>query len=168
MTNPVSRLVTAAAMTFMLTIVFVAADQVRRQSPESSLVPLAVSLKVGGDAYDTKAQGSCTHAPQASIYGVASKMWMVRHQSDGRSVQLTFWKPDDGSTAMFSLAVTGKHNVTLSTVRGGQVSGSGVVTLVPSGKGGTFTIDAKDKTGQVIAGTLTCGAFTPLIAEGGD
>jgi hypothetical protein len=95
-------------------------------------------------------------------------MWTVRHREDGRSLQLTLWKPADGSPAMFNLSVKGPQNTTVSTVRGGQVSGSGTVTLAKAGKGGTFTVDARDKAGAPITGTIKCEAFTAAIAEGGD
>jgi hypothetical protein len=127
-----------------------------------------VSLKVGSEVYDTKGQGSCTHAPIAAIYGVRAQMWSVRHEGGGRSVQLTFWKPSDASASMFSLSVSGTKSTSVSTVRGGQVTGSGTVTLAASGKGGTFTVDAKPKSGEAIAGTIKCEAFTPAIAEGGN
>lgn len=163
-----TRVAAATAMAFVFAGALVGADQVRRTSPGSSLVPLEVSLKVGAGAYTGKGQGSCTHAPKASIFGVLSEMWTVRHQEEGRSVQLTLWKPADGSAPMFNLSVSGKTNASISTVRGGQVTGSGTVTLAPSGKGGTFTIDAKGKAGEAIGGTIACEAFTPAIAEGGN
>lgn len=163
-----TRVAAATAMSFVFAVVLVGADQVRRSSPRSSSVTLEVSLKVGAGAYTGKGPGSCTHAPKGSIYGVLSEMWTVRHQEEGRSMQLTLWKPADGSAPMFNLSVSGKTNASISTVRGGQVTGSGTVTLAPSGKGGTFTIDAKGKTGEAISGTLKCEAFTPAIAEGGN
>jgi hypothetical protein len=140
--------------------------QVRRERPAE--VPLEVSLNVAGRQYSAKGLGSCTHAPKASIYDVIAEMWTVRQQGDGGSVQLTLWKPADGSANMFTLAVSGATNTTLSTVRGSEVSGSGKVTLTPAGKGGTLTIDAKSKAGQAIAGTIKCEAFTPHIADGGN
>jgi hypothetical protein len=133
-----------------------------------------VSLKAGGSSYTAHGQGTCTHAPKASIYGVLSEMWSVRHQEQGRSVQLTFWKPTDGSSSMFSLSVNGKTRASVSTVRGKNVSGSatpsgsGSVTFAPAGKGGTFTIDAKAATGEPITGTIRCDAFAAAVAEGGD
>ena len=157
-----------AAVTFTFTIVLASADQVRRQSREPVRVPMEVALKTSGIPYDAKGQGSCTHARQAAIYGVLSEMWSVRHEADGRSMQLTLWKPKDGSAQMFSLSVNGKTNATVTTVRGGQPSGSGTVSLEASGKGGAFTVDAKDKSGTSITGTIKCEAFTPAIAEGGD
>ena len=154
------------AATLMLPVL-TDAEQVR-QRPTEATVAIEVALKAGSTAYDAKAQGSCTHAPKAAIYGVVSEMWTVRHREDGRSLQLTLWKPMDGSTQMFNLSVNGPRNTTVSTVRGGQVSGSGTVTFAKADKGGTFTIDAKDKAGAPITGTIKCEAFTAAIAEGGD
>ena len=156
---------TAAGMAVAAALV--QADQIRRQQGPAQ-VPMEIALKAGGDAYNAKGEGSCTHAPKASIYGTMAEMWTVRHEANGRSVQLTLWKPSDGSANMFSLSVNGAKSVSVSTVRGGQVTGTGTVSMAPSGKGGTFTIDAKARTGEAYTGTITCDAFTPAIAEGGN
>ena len=158
------RVAGAGVIVFALTAAVTGADQVNRRP----IVPLEVSLKAGAASYDVKAQGTCTHAPRAGIYGVLSEQWMVRQEEDNRSVQLVFWKPADGSAPMFSLSLNGKTNMSVSTVRGGQVSGGGTVTFEPSGKGGTFTVDAKAKSGETITGTLKCEAFTRAVSEGGD
>jgi hypothetical protein len=144
------------------------ADQMRRQSSGAAMVPAEVSVKIAGEPYEAKGQASCTHEPKASIYDVAAAMWTVRQESGDRSIQLTLWKPANGSPSMFSLAANGKKNVTVNTVRGSQVVGSGTVTLASSAKGGTFTIDAKTKAGEPVTGTIRCDAFTPAIAEGGN
>ena len=166
MTHRSFRTLSAAASAFMLATALTQADQIRRMGPAQ--VPIDVSLKAGGEVFDAKGQGSCTHAPKASIYGVLSEMWSVTYKTDGRSVQLTLWKPSDGSASMFSLSLTTTKSTTVSTVRGGQVQGNGTVTLAASAKGGTFTIDAKGRTGEAVAGTIKCEAFTPAIAEGGN
>ena len=129
---------------------------------------MEVALKVGNVPYEVKGQGSCTYARQASIYDVLSGMWTVRHEAEGRSFQLTFWKPKDGSRQMFSLSINGKPEATVSTVRGGQLSGSGTVKFEPSAKGGTFSVNAKEKSGGAISGTIKCEAFTPASADGGN
>ena len=128
-----------------------------------------VALKVGGQAYESREPGQCTHAPAASIYSIASEMWSVQQSADGRSLALTLWKPKDGSGDMVTLSVSsGNSSRQLTTVRGGGTpSGSGKVTLAKSGAGGTFTIDAKTGDGAVITGTVTCDAFAPHVAEGG-
>jgi hypothetical protein len=155
-----------SALVVLLTASSLDARQARRSGPAQ--VPVEVNVKGGAETFTTKGDGSCTHAPKASIYNVASEMWMVRHQDGERSVQLTLWKPADGSNAMFSVSLNGARSTTISTVRGGQPSGSGTVTMKPAAKGGTFTIDAKTKEGAAVTGTITCGAFTPAIAEGGN
>jgi hypothetical protein len=141
--------------------------QVRRQGPAQ--VSIEVSLKTGTAPYAAKGPGSCTHAPKASIYNIPAQLWSVRQESGERSVQLTVWKPADGSSVMFSVAVNGPAQRTaISTVRGGQVTGSGTVTLTAAAKGGTFTVDAKTSKGESISGTIKCDAFTPHIADGGN
>jgi hypothetical protein len=83
------------------------------------------------------------------------------------SAQLTMWRSKKDGEETFSLSVYDKKNVAVSTVRGGQATGSGSVTLQPSGRGGTFTIDAKTAAGETLTGTIVCPAFTPATAEGG-
>ena len=155
------------AVLILLSATFANGDPQRRTGGPA-LVPVEISLKVAGQSYDVKGQASCTHAPKASIYNVLSEMWTVRQEQEGQSVQLTLWKPLDGSASMFTLSTGGKKNTSITTVRGGEVSGSGTVTFAPSGKGGTFTIDARGKANDTVAGTITCQAFTPARAEGGN
>ncbi|MDQ3486417.1 MAG: hypothetical protein M3468_01635, partial [Acidobacteriota bacterium] len=138
------------------------------QTNRRATVPLEVSLKVGQGTYAAKGQGTCTYARQAAIYDIRSQQWTARHEEDARSVQLTVWKPVDGSAEMFSLLVNDQSDVNITTVRGGQVSGSGTVKFEPSGKGGTFTVVAKGKAGEPVTGTFKCEAFTAAIAEGGN
>ena len=155
-------------LTLAASSVLVGAEQYRRRPTEGPpAAPVKVALKAGGGAYDSAAPGSCTHAPQAAIYNVASEMWSVRQEAEGRSLTLTLWQPKDGSEAMFTLGVNGPKNVQVSTVRGGDVSGSGSVKFQPSGKGGTFTVNAKTKAGDAITGTIECSAFAAHVAEGG-
>lgn len=128
-----------------------------------------VSLKVGGQAYDSREPGQCSHAPTASIYSVVSEMWSVQQSSEGRSLALTLWRPKDGSGDMVTLSVnSGSASHEINTVRGGgATSGSGKVTFEKSGAGGVFTIAGKTKDGAALSGTIKCDAFAPHIAEGG-
>lgn len=127
------------------------------------------ALKVGGQAYESREPGRCTHAPTASIYSIVSAMWSVQQSAEGRSLALTLWKPKDGTSDMVTLSVSsGGSSHAISTARGGGApSGTGKVTLEKSGPGGAFTIDAKTRDGVVITGTITCDAFAPHIAGGG-
>jgi hypothetical protein len=165
MTSP-NRVSFAVAALAVACSAAVAADQ-RRAPGERPGVAMEVSLKAGGSTLASTEPGTCTHAPKASIYGVMAEMWAARQSSEGRSVQLTLWKPADGSAQLFSLSVNDTQNLTVSTVPQ-QASGSGTVALAPAGKGGTFTIEAKAKSGETIAGTIRCEAFTAAIAEGGN
>ena len=130
---------------------------------------IKVSLKVGGQTYQSSEPGRCTHAPTASIYQIVSEMWSVQQSQEARSLSLTFWKPKDGSGEMVTLSVsTGGSSHEVNTVRGGgATSGSGKVTFAKSGNGGTFTVEAKGKDGAPITGTITCDGFAPHGAEGG-
>jgi hypothetical protein len=145
-----------------------AAGQIRRQAPAAVKIPIQVSLKVGGQAFESSAAGKCTHAPKASIYNVVSELRSVDLTADGRSTNLTWWHPLDGSADMVNLSVAGgSGSHTVSTVKGGQETGSGTVKFEKAGNGGIFTIDAKTAKNVAITGTIKCDSFAPHIAEGG-
>ena len=136
--------------------------------PGESQTPVQVSLSVGGKRFDASASGTCTHAPVASIYQVMAELWTARQSAETGSLNLSLWRPKDGSADMVSLSITsGRSSTNVSTVRGGTVTGSGKVTLAPAGKGGVFTVDAKTADGGAITGTIKCDAFAPHVAEGG-
>jgi hypothetical protein len=143
----------------------------RRAGASADAVQQAVnvSLKVGGQAYQSTGSGKCTHAPVASIYQTVAELWSVQQSADGRSLTMSFWKPKDGSDDMVTLSVSSggtAHQV--NTVRGGgATSGSGKVTFQKSGNGATFTVDAKSGNGAAITGTIQCETFAPHTAEGG-
>jgi hypothetical protein len=129
---------------------------------------MQVSLKVGAQTYESSEPGSCTHAPKASIYDVLAELWSVNQHAGERSVSLTFWKPANGSGEMFNLSVNdGNASNSVNTVRGGTTTGSGKITFEKSGQGGSFTVDAKTRSGTAITGKITCTTFAPHIAEGG-
>jgi hypothetical protein len=128
-----------------------------------------VSLKVGGQTYQSNGPGRCTHAPTASIYQTVAELWSVQQSVEGRSLTMSLWKPKDGSAGMITLSVSsGGTSHQVNTVRGGESpSGSGQVTLQKTGSGGTFTVDAKSDGGAAITGTIQCETFAPHVAEGG-
>ena len=72
------------------------ASEQRRQPPvvEPDWVsPIGVSLTIGDQRYESTAPGKCTHAPVASIYQVMSELWTAQQSQDGRSVNLSLWRP---------------------------------------------------------------------------
>src|SRR5688572_15318997 len=117
---------------------------------------IQVSLSVAGQMYQSGEPGKCTHAPTAAIHNTLSELWSVQQSVQGRSLALTLWKPKDGSAEMVTLSVSvGGSSHDVNTVRGGgATSGSGKVALEKSGAGGTFTVDAKTKSGAAISGTI--------------
>jgi hypothetical protein len=142
-----------------------AADaQARRQGPDQKTVPVTLDLKIGSESVQGSGPGRCTHAPAASIYDVRAQMWTAAYESEGKPVQLTFWRPTDKSPDMFGLQAP---RVNISTVRGGKPNGSGTVTFEPSAKGGIFKIQAKGADGTTVAGSIKCEGFLPHVAEGG-
>lgn len=149
---------------------FVANLGAQRRAPGQAPVnqTMQVALTVGGATYQSSQAGKCTHAPVASIFKTMAEMWNVQQNADGRSLSLTLWKPMNGSGEMVTLSVTNanvSHQV--NTVRGGEVTGTGKVTLEKAGAGGTFRVDAKTSSGTPISGTIKCDAFAPHNAEGG-
>ena len=158
----------AVVATTILSLTAVAASAQVRRGSAAAQVQVSVDLKIGGESLQANGAGACTHAPQAAIYNVRSQLRTAGLSAGARSAQLTLWDPLDGSNDMFTLAFSnGPSSGTISTVRGGQPSGSGSVAFEVAGKGGTFRIDGKTADGKPITGTITCQAFTPHVAEGG-
>jgi hypothetical protein len=136
--------------------------------PEKSGTAMQVSLTAGGQRYESSAPGECTHAPTASIYGVASELWTAHQSDNGKSVQLSLWEPKDGTRPMVSLTVTmGSSTHRVSTVRGASIAGNAKTQFQTVAKGGTITVYAKSAEGADIIGTIKCAAFAPHVAEGG-
>jgi hypothetical protein len=150
---------------------FIADMEAQRRAPDQAQAKqgIQVSLNVATETFRSSDPGKCTYAPTASIYQTVSELWRVQQSGDGRSLAMSFWKPKDGSGDMVTLSVSsGSTSYEVNTVRGGRpTSGSGKVTFQKSGDGGTFTVDAKTKSGAAISGTIQCDTFAPHIAEGG-
>jgi hypothetical protein len=143
------------------------AEQTRHQAPAEVKIPIHVSLKIEGQAFELSGAGKCTHAPKASIYNVVSELRSVDVSANGRSTNLTWWHPLDASADMVNLSVTGRGSHNVSTVKGGPAIGSGTVKFEKLGGGGIFTVDAKTAKNVAISGTIKCDSFAPHIAEGG-
>ena len=141
------------------------------QSPAKTGVDVSVALKVDGQTYAFNGKGECTYEPVAWIYEARAQQWRVEGRNAQGGVTLTLWRLAGGSGDMFTLhAATGGKSHVVSTVKtsgGGQVEGSGKVTLTSAGPGGTFTVDATAAKGGRITGTMKCSAFSAAVAEGG-
>ena len=85
-----------------------------------------------------------------------------------KSLNLTIWKPKDGSRDQLSLALTTKastHRIDVGG-RGAQI-GSGKASVIPSGAGGRVEVRGKDESGAAVQVVITCPAFSGVEAEGG-
>ena len=134
-------------------------------------VPLKIELSAGGDRAESSGMGRCTHAEQASIYGVPAALWQIQNSGTGEigHATLTVWRPASGSGAdQFSMAIgTSDRQHRISTVKGGEIVGSGSVTMHPSGEGAHFEVVGTDADGRSIRATFQCERFTEHVAEGG-
>src|SRR6476660_4997283 len=111
------------------------AAQARRApgEPEIWHTAMKVSLTAGGQRYESSAAGTCTHAPTASIAGVASELWTAEQSDNGKSLNLSVWQPKDGSRTMVSLSVrSGSSSHRVSTVPGTPPVGNAKASFEPS------------------------------------
>jgi hypothetical protein len=138
---------------------------------QAALAPVEISLQVGSEPYRSRGEGGCKAASQASIYGVNASLHSVSHSAGDRSLNLSLWQPKDRAPDMMSLHVsTGSARYLVDTVKAGakrDTKGSGKATLQKAGAGGLFSIDAVAASGEKITGTIRCGRFGGVQAEGG-
>ncbi len=135
-------------------------------------VSLKISAKVGGQTYESAGQGSCRHTPTAAIYGVPAALWMVAltgsDDAEVKSMNLTLWKPKNGSPQQFSVSLNAGPSSHRIDVGGqGEQLGSGKASVVAAGAGGRIQVSGKDDSGKTIELVVHCPAFTGVEAEGG-
>ena len=149
----------------------VAASAQRRPSgSQEQRVAVAIDLTVNGTAYTFKGDAICDHLAKGSIYDIAAERWSVRHDDNGRNLNLSLWRPTGGAGDMLQLNIfMGGKRYDVSTIKSPQgPSGSGTAKLAREGTGGIFTIDATTPSGGKITGTIKCAAFPPSAAVAGD
>ncbi len=155
-----------------VTLICSAALSAQRQPARSQeqKVRVEIDLKVNGTPYTFNGEASCDHLAQGSIYDIAAQRWSVRHDDNGRNLNLSLWRPASGASDMLQLNISlaGKR-YDVSTIKSPQgASGSGTAKLVAQGTGGTFTIDAITASAGKITGTIKCAAFPPSAAVAGN
>ena len=133
-------------------------------------VPLTIEVSVGGERADLTGTGKCTHAPEASIYGTPAALWQIQDSDAGkiRYANLTVWRLKTGGPEQFSMSInTADEEHAINTVKGGELVGSGTVSVHPSGEGAHFEVIGKDAAGRSVRATFQCARFTEHMAEGG-
>ena len=136
-------------------------------------VPVHVAATLGGRGDRTASgTGECTFAEQASIYNVPAKQWAARFDggtgSAIGSANLTVWQFTGGAPDQFSLGLdVGQRSHRIATVKGGELVGSGRVTVRQQGSAVRSEVDGQDAEGTKVRATIECERFTPAVAEGG-
>ena len=131
---------------------------------------IELSATVDGEQYSASGTGECKHAPQASIYGVPSAMWLAQYFGQGAvsTVALTLWRPQSGGDDQLSLSLTTAEGTSrISTVQGGELVGSARARLELDGAGGRLRVEGRDAQGTPVTLDLRCSRFTALEAVGG-
>jgi hypothetical protein len=157
---------------FPITAVFLLAAVADDVAAQRTGGTIGVSANVGRKSFEASGPGTCRHSPSASIYDVPAALWMVElARSDDRPVKqvnLTLWRPKDGSPDQVSLSLeTSSSSHQLSVGGKAEPLGSGTVKLSPAASGGRFELKGKDSKGTSIELSITCPAFAGVEAEGG-
>ena len=144
--------------------------QRRLPGSQEKKVGVAIDLKVNNTPYTFKGDAICDHLAKGSIYDIVAERWSVRHDDNGRNINLSLWRPTNGTGDMVQLNVyMGGKRYDVSTIKSPQgPSGSGSVKLVKEGTGGTFTIDVATASSGKITGTIKCDAFPASEAVAGN
>jgi hypothetical protein len=153
-----------------------ATAQERRQLAPSTSTADEISVTVGGKVDGKKisgtGNGTCSHAADASIYGVSASLWTVQYAAgkDGslKQLSLTLWRPKDEGPDQLSLTIDTKSgSYRIETGKPAETKGEGSVTILPSGPGGRLEIKGKEAGGKPVQLTIDCSAFADVEAEGG-
>jgi hypothetical protein len=132
---------------------------------------MKVTVEVGGAKAEYIGPGECHHTEDASIYEVPASMWSAHVVSESgqlRDLNLTLWQPKGAAEVQVSLGLTiGARSHDLTTVKGGEVKGSGTGRVNPKGAGGSMRVDGKSADGASVRLTVDCERWTEPVAEGG-
>ncbi len=144
----------------------------RSISSSRGTVPMKVTASVDGDHYESSGTGECAAAAEASIYDVPASLWRAAYEgpegSDAYRLNLTVWRPKAGGAEMVGLHLSrGETAHRISTVKGGEMAGSGTAGVRPAGGGGTLTVAGKDDHGHAVELSVECKRFDGVVAEGG-
>jgi len=140
--------------------------------PTQENAEISITAHLGKESYSSKASGSCKYEPSASIYDVPSALYMVDAQGRNggkiKQLNLTLWRPKNGSADQVSLSLTTEAKDTRIDVNPRSPAvGTASVEVRPSSSGGTFELKGKDAKGIPLNLTVVCPSFDGVVAEGG-
>src|SRR4051812_32693710 len=84
-----------------------AAQRTHPEAPAET-AGINVAARIGGKKFQGSGTGECRHESEASIHGVSAALWMVHFAGRTGSVKqldLTLWRPKDGSPDQLSVSV---------------------------------------------------------------
>jgi hypothetical protein len=137
---------------------------------DAGMVPLSIEATVDGRRYTVEGTGECRHAPDASIYGEPSAMWLVQYSGAGevRSLSLTVWQPKSGAADQVSVTLgMDDASPSISTVRGGEIEGSASAGVEAEGAGARLQVDGRDAAGNALRIEVRCARVGAVEAVGG-
>lgn len=163
------RAISVLFVSSVLLLSMTASAQRRLPGSQEKKVGVSIDLKVNNAPYTFKGEAHCDHLAKGSIYDVIAERWSVRHDDNGRNINLSLWRPaKGGDMVQLNVSMAGKR-YDVSTIKSPQgPSGSGSVALVKEGAGGTFTIDVATNSAGKITGTIKCDAFPASAAVAGN
>jgi len=158
----------AAALALVLGMLGVAAFSPAPVAAQAK-VPVKVTVTVGERTETLRGTGQCGYERQAYIYDTKASLWMADYGEGSWQVTLSYWRPVTGDAVdQFTLLVL-RDSTThrISTVRGGELEGSGQSEFQPTAQGGRFEIKGKDQAGAPLSAIIECARFGPIAAVGG-
>jgi hypothetical protein len=159
-----------------LLLTFVAATEAaaQRRAPGQAATEsteVSVIARVGSKSYTSRVPGTCKYEPSASIYDLPAALWMVEGGSTGSEIKqlnLTLWRPKNGSADQVSLSLqAGSSSTHIDVNPRSKPVGTGTVELQPQGSGGKFELKGKDAKGINVNLVITCPTFAAVEAAGG-
>ena len=149
----------------LLTALFALPSQAQRKPA----ITVNAQLNVSGKAMSFSGPGQCSHTDDGSIYEAPAAIWSVQQDTNNKSLNLTLFRLKKGGD-LFNLSIgdgDANHNVSTVKVGGnGQLNGTGKVSFMPAGAGGSFVLDVTTAAGKKITGKVTCSGFSPTEANG--
>jgi hypothetical protein len=138
----------------------------------SDSTELSVRAQIGSKSYSARLTGSCKHEPSASIYDIPAALYTVEASggegSEIKQLNLTLWRPKNGSADQVSLSLqSGSRSTRIDVNPRSKAVGTATVELKPAESGGTFELKGKDAKGTPLQLTIGCAEFAGIEAEGG-